>query len=141
MSMIFSRTLSAATAAYAGYCFAEPAHLPQALGWKADRTETGKRIAYALGVRDAAISSVGVFGDPHQVRRAMQARMFFDVFDAAVLAPQGADRAAQLKVGGTALAYGVLNLAALTADSRRVRKASQLLALTTPAGVARSVLR
>ena len=129
MSMIFSRGMSALTATYAGYCFAEPAHLPKALGWEADQVEKGKRLAYALGVRDAVISAFGIFGDEHQVRRAMQARLLCDVVDSVVIAPQGAGTKEKAKVAVTALGYGAINLAALTADSRRVQKASRLALL------------
>ncbi len=70
----------------------------------------------------------------------MQTRMFFDVFDAAVLAPQGASVTDKTKVAAVALTWGAINLAALTADSRRLRNASTVLLLTSPAGVARRVL-
>ena len=141
MSMTFSRVVSTATAAYAGYCFVEPSHLPKGLGWGPDHTQTGERIAYVLGVRDAAISAVGIFGDEHQVRRAMQTRMFFDVFDASVLAPQAASGKDKAKVAAVALTWGAVNLAALTADSRRVRKASSLaLLVANPASIPRALL-
>ena len=138
MSMTFSRSISAATLAYAGYCFAQPEHLPRAMGWRGERVETGKKIAYVLGARDAAIGLVGVLGDAQQVRRAMQVRILFDVVDSAVLAPAGAGTTEKVKIAGVALGYGAVNLAALTADSRRARQLSQLALLTTgPAAVQR----
>ncbi|MGB0099182.1 MAG: hypothetical protein WBP61_02780 [Nocardioides sp.] len=120
MSYPLSRSLSAATAAYGGYALAQPAHLWSAL--QADRKEREglELLARSYGVRDLAISSLGVFGKkPGTVRTAMLLRIAMDLGDAALLASKTDDPQVRQKVLAVTLGWAGLNTLALAIDSRR----------------------
>jgi hypothetical protein len=123
MSYALSRLMSTATASYAGYCFAAPEHLGQALGASKSEQDGYDRLALVFGVRDAAISTFGILGRSEgTVRTAMWIRIFCDVGDGVVLAAKAPDDATRAKVLGTTLTWGALNFLALSADKRRARK-------------------
>lgn len=129
--------MSAGTAAYAGYCFARPEHLGQALGADKHQRPGYERLALVFGVRDAAISTFGVLGRSGKtVSTAMWIRIACDVGDAVVLAARAEDDQARAKVLGVALGWGTLNLLALTADKRRAAKVAAVEKLVdlTPVG-------
>ena len=142
MSYALSRLMSTATASYAGFCFARPEHLGQALG--ADKHEQAgyDRLALVFGVRDVAISAFGVLGrSDHTVRTAMWIRIGCDVGDGLVLAAKADDDATRAKVLATTLGWGTLNLLALAADRRRARRVAAARAVAEEtASAARTVL-
>lgn len=120
MSYPLSRFMSTATAAYGGYCLAQPAHLWEAL--KADRKnrEGLELLARTYGVRDLAISSLALFGKrPGTVRAAMLLRIAMDLGDCAVLTTQTDDEEIRKKIAAITLGWAGLNALALAVDSRR----------------------
>src|SRR3954451_8265009 len=122
MSYRLSRALSAATAAYGGYALAQPAHLWQVL--QADRKDRAglELLARTYGVRDLAISGLGVFGrSPRTVRAAMLMRIAMDLGDCALLSARTDDPDVRRKVLAVTLGWAGLNATALAIDSRRDR--------------------
>lgn len=130
MSYALSRLMSAATASYAGYCFARPEHLGQALD--VDRSERAayEQLARVFGVRDAAISAFGVLGrSDRTVRTAMRIRILCDVGDGIVLAAKAGDDQVRAKVLGATLGWASLNFLAVRLDARRSRKSSKVVSI------------
>jgi hypothetical protein len=122
MSYSLSRALSVATAVYGGYALAQPAHLWK--GLKAGREERDglELLARTYGVRDLAISSLGILGrSDRTVRAAMTLRIAMDLGDAALLSTRTADPAVRRKVLGVTVGWAGLNAAALAIDARRSR--------------------
>lgn len=120
MSYPLSRFMSAASAAYGGYALAQPAHLWQAL--RADRREREglELLARTYGVRDVAISTLGLLGRrPGTVRTAMLLRIAMDVGDAALLSARTDDDQVRAKVLAVTLGWAGLNALALAIDSAR----------------------
>lgn len=103
------RVMSAATAAYAVYSLAQPAHLRKALGSDDEMWDT---VARVFGVRDLAVSLVGLLGSPTAARTALTIRTALDLGDAALLGLT-LDGDARTKAVGTAGGWGLLNLAVL----------------------------
>jgi len=123
MSYALSRLMSTATASYAGFCFARPEHLGQAMG--ADKHEQAgyDLLAEVFGVRDLAISAFGILGrSDRTVTTAMWIRILCDVGDGVVLAARADDDETRAKVLAATLTWGTLNLLALRADKRRALK-------------------
>ena len=118
MTYPLSRALSAATAAYGGFALVRPAHLWQALD--ADRGDRDglELLARTYGVRDLAISSLGMLGGARTVRAAMLLRIAMDLGDAALLTSRTSDPAVRQKVLAVTLSWGALNMLALALDSR-----------------------
>ncbi|MCW2773379.1 MAG: hypothetical protein JWN91_1705 [Nocardioides sp.] len=120
MSYRLSRLLSTATAAYGGYALAQPAHLWQALGADRKNREGLELLARTYGVRDLAISSLGVFGRSERtVRAAMLLRIAMDLGDAVLLSTQTDDEDVRKKVLAVTLGWAGLNTLALVVDSAR----------------------
>jgi hypothetical protein len=120
MSYRLSRLLSTATAAYGGYALAQPAHLWQALGADRKNREGLELLARTYGVRDLAISSLGVFGRSERtVRAAMLLRIAMDLGDAVLLSTQTDDEDVRRKVLAVTLGWAGLNTLALVVDSAR----------------------
>ncbi len=122
MSYPLSRLMSAATATYAGYALANPAHLWQAM--QADRKhQTGlELLARMYGVRDGAISAAGMFGrSAGVVRTAMLLRIAMDLGDGLLLSTQTDDADVRKKVLGVTVGWASLNALALAIDTRRSR--------------------
>lgn len=120
MSYPLSRFMSAATATYGGYAIAQPAHLWQAL--QADRKDREglELLARTYGVRDLAISALGVLGRrPGTVRAAMLLRIAMDLGDAALLTTRTDDEDIRRKVLAVTIGWAGLNTLALVVDSRR----------------------
>lgn len=120
MSYPLSRFLSVATASYGGYALAQPAHLWRVL--EADRKDREglELLARTYGVRDLAISSLGVFGRrPGTVKAAMVLRVAMDLGDAALLSRRTDDGDVRRKVLIATLGWAGLNTLALAIDSRR----------------------
>jgi hypothetical protein len=122
MSYRLSRVMSGATAAYGGYALTQPAHLWQALD--AERRERAglELLARTYGVRDLAISSLGVLGrSTRTVRAAMMLRIAMDLGDAVLLAARTDDEDVRRKVLAVTLGWAGLNTLALVIDSARDR--------------------
>ena len=120
MSYPLSRFMSAATATYGGYAIAQPAHLWQAL--QADRKDREglELLARTYGIRDLAISALGVLGRrPGTVRAAMLLRIAMDLGDAALLTTRTDDEDIRRKVLAVTIGWAGLNTLALVVDSRR----------------------
>ena len=120
MSYPLSRFLSAATASYGGFALVKPDHL-----WKALEADRGDRdglelLARTYGVRDLAISALGVFGrSDRTVRAAMVLRIAMDLGDAALLASRTSDPQVRSKGLAVTLGWAGANTLALLVDSRR----------------------
>jgi hypothetical protein len=120
MSYRLSRLLSTATAGYGAFALANPGHLPDAL--QADKSERDglELLAQTYGVRDLAISALGMFGRrPGTVRTAMVLRVAMDLGDAALLSARTDDREVRQKVLAVTLGWAGLNTLALLVDSAR----------------------
>ena len=112
--------MSAASAAYGAYALARPAHVGRAM--EAGPVEQGSydRLARIYGVRDVAISALGVLGTPGAVRAAMGLRVASDLVDAAYLSTRADSGRVRAKVLGVTLGWAALNTVALLRDRRRV---------------------
>ncbi len=120
MSYRLSRLMSTATAGYGAFALANPAHLGKAL--EADRKDQAgyDLLAQTYGVRDLAISSLGIFGrSGRTVKAAMLLRIAMDLGDAAVLSMKTDDDAVRQKVLTVTLGWAGLNTLALLIDSVR----------------------
>lgn len=103
------RVMSLATAGYAAYCLVKPSHLREAIGSDDPMWDT---VARVFGVRDLAVSAVGVLGSPTAARTALTIRTAIDFGDAALLGLT-LDGQARSKAVGAAAGWGLLNLAVL----------------------------
>lgn len=103
------RAVSLATAGYAVYSLVKPEHLRRALGSDDEMWDT---VARVFGVRDLAVSAVGVLGSPTAARAALTIRTALDLGDAALLGLT-LDGDARTKAVGAAGGWGLLNLAVL----------------------------
>ena len=103
------RVMSLATAGYAAYCLVKPEHLRQALGSDDPMWDT---VARVFGVRDLAVSAVGVLGSPTAARTALTIRAAIDFGDATLLGLT-VDGEARSKAVAAAGGWGLLNLAVL----------------------------
>lgn len=119
MSHRLSRTMSAATAAYGIYALARPAHIGRAMEADAAEQAHYDTLARVYGVRDVAISLLGVLGTPGAVRAAMRLRVASDLVDAAYLSARTDDAKVRAKVLGVTLGWATLNSLALARDRRR----------------------
>jgi hypothetical protein len=111
--------MSAATAAYAVYALTSPEHIGRAMQASGDEQEFYDKLARGYGVRDLAISALGLAGPARTVPVAMGLRIAGDLGDAAFLARRAPDPGVRAKVLGVTLGWAALNLAALVADRRR----------------------
>ena len=119
MSYRLSRMMSTATAGYGVFALVNPAHLPDAL--QADKEDRPglELLAETYGVRDLAISALGIFGrSPRTIRAAMLLRIAMDLGDAALLSTKTDDEVRQ-KVLAVTLGWAGLNALALLVDSAR----------------------
>jgi hypothetical protein len=119
MSYRLSRMMSTATAGYGVFALVNPAHLPDAL--QADKEDRPglELLAETYGVRDLAISALGIFGrSPRTIRAAMLLRIAMDLGDAALLSTKTDDEVRQ-KVLALTLGWAGLNALALLVDSVR----------------------
>jgi len=123
MTFPLSRTLSTATASYAGYCFVDPRHLGRAVTSNPVKQADLDVLAHTLGARDFAVSSVAVFGrSPKTITTAMLLRIAFDVTDGLILAAETDSDEARNRVLGVTFGWAALNTLALVIDRRRARK-------------------
>jgi hypothetical protein len=120
MSYRLSRFMSTATAGYGAFALVSPDHLGTAL--EVDRQDMAgmNLLAQTYGVRDLAISSLGIFGrSPKTVKAAMLLRIAMDLGDAALLASKTDSDEVRKKVLAVTLGWAGLNTLALLVDSRR----------------------
>jgi len=119
MSFPFSRVMSAATATYGVYALVQPRHLGKALTSNPFEQGSYDSWARAYGVRDLAISAVGLLGRTDRVvTTAMALRIASDVTDGLLLATRAGDGATRAKVLGVTVGWATLNTVALVADRR-----------------------
>lgn len=120
MSYRLSRLLSTATAGYGAYALAVPGHLAQALQASGKEKDAYDLLATTYGVRDLAISGLGIFGRSGKtVKAAMLARIACDLGDAAILSRRTDDPEVRQKVLAVTLSWAGLNALALFVDSVR----------------------
>jgi hypothetical protein len=120
MTYRLSRLMSTATAGYGAFSLASPAHLGKALEVDASDMAAMNLLAQSYGIRDLAVSSLGMFGrSPRTVRAAMVLRIGLDLGDAALLASRTDSDSVRKKVLTATLGWATLNTLALLVDSRR----------------------
>ena len=122
MSFRRSRLMSLATAGYGVFALVQPAHLPKALEADPEDRAGLELLAQAYGVRDLAVSALGVLGRSNgAVTTAMLMRIAMDLGDAGLLALRTEGRV-QRKVLAATLGWASLNALALLGDTRRARR-------------------
>jgi hypothetical protein len=114
-----SRAMSAATAAYGVYALKRPAHLAELMEADPRQRDFYRTLARAYGVRDLAISTVGVLGPDPAVRWAVRSRVAGDLVDCVTLGLRASDRLVRAKVVAVTLGWAALNVAALRWDESR----------------------
>lgn len=125
MSYRLPRLMSTATAVYAGYALVRPEHLPRALRADGPATQGLSVLAQTYGVRDLAISLVGMLGTAPAVRLAMGLRIAMDLSDGVLLATGAApDRAVRARVLAVTGGWAALNALAVGIDSGRRAEAA-----------------
>ena len=120
MSYRLSRFMSTATAGYGAFALISPDHLGSAL--QVDKRDMAgmNLLAQTYGVRDLAISSLGIFGrSPKTVKAAMVLRIAMDLGDAALLSSKTDSDEVRQKVLAVTLSWAALNSLALLVDSKR----------------------
>lgn len=120
MSYKLSRFMSTATAGYGVFALANPEHLGAVL--EADKRDLPglNLLAQSYGVRDLAISSLGIFGRSGKtVKAAMLLRIVMDLGDAALLSTKTTDDEIRQKVLTVTIGWAGLNALALVVDSLR----------------------
>ena len=123
MTFPLSRTLSTASASYAGYCFVDPRHLGKAVTGNPAKQAGLDVLAHTFGARDFAVSSLAIFGrSPKTVTSAMLLRIALDVSDGLILAAETDSDEARNRVLGVTFGWAALNTLALVIDRRRARK-------------------
>ncbi|CAN5473833.1 hypothetical protein BH10ACT10_BH10ACT10_03260 [soil metagenome] len=121
MTFSLSRLMSAATASYGVYAFADPRHLGRAVDPK--NASDYDLLAQTYGARDLVISSAGLFGKGRKtVTTAMVIRIACDVSDGLILAARTKDDQTRQKVLGVTVGWATLNALALVTDRRRARR-------------------
>ena len=111
--------MSTATAAYGVFALQKPEHLGRALGATPAQMAGYDLLARTYGVRDLAISALGVLGrSDRTVRTGMALRIAMDLGDSAVLALTTEDPKVRRKVLAVTLGWAALNVAAVVADAR-----------------------
>jgi len=117
-----SRLMSLATAGYGVFALAQPSHLPKALEADPEDRSGLELLAQAYGVRDLAVSALGVFGrSGGAVTTAMLMRIAMDLGDAGLLAARTEGRV-RGKVLAVTVGWASLNALALLGDVRRARR-------------------
>ena len=112
--------MSTATAGYGVFALVSPQHLGKALEVDSQDQAGMDLLAQVYGVRDLAISSLGIFGrSPRTVRTAQVLRIAMDLGDAALLSARVGPGPVRTKVLAVTLGWAGLNTLALLVDSRR----------------------
>ena len=120
MTYRLSRFMSTATAGYGVFALVSPGHLGKALEAAPQDRPGMDLLAQTYGVRDLAISSLGIFGrSPRTVKAAMVLRIAMDLGDAALLSVRAESDEVRTKVLAATLGWAGLNTLALLVDSRR----------------------
>ncbi|MBC7632919.1 hypothetical protein [Aeromicrobium sp.] len=117
---MYSKIMSAATAAYSVFALLKPRHLGVALTKSPLTQQEYDIVARTFGARDLAVSALAIVAPSTAAReQAMFARIFLDLSDASMLTPQARSASAKAKVLGATLTWAGLNIAAVVADRRR----------------------
>ncbi len=112
--------MSTATAGYGAFALASPDHLGKAVQAEKKDMAGMNLLAQTYGVRDLAISSLGMFGrSATTVKAAMVLRIAMDLGDAALLSTRAESDEVRTKVLAVTLGWAALNTLALVVDSRR----------------------
>lgn len=120
MDQPLSRLLAAATAGYGAYALASPGHLADALEADGSEAPSYDLLARFFGVRDLAVSSLGLLGrSARTVRTAQKVRILCDLGDAALLSWRVDDPDVRRKVLAITVGWASLNAVALVVDGRR----------------------
>lgn len=120
MTYPLSRAMSTATAVYGVYALVRPRHLGRLLTGNSREQEAYDVLARTYGVRDLAISALGIFGrSPKTVGAAMLMRIVMDLGDGALLSVKAEDKDGRMKVLGATSTWAALNAVAWTVDRRR----------------------
>lgn len=120
MTYRLSRLMCAATAGYGVFALARPQHLGKAMEVDGRDMPGMNLLAQSYGVRDLAVSSVGILGrNPRTVRAAMVVRIAMDLGDAALLGTRTDKDRVRTKILAATLGWAALNSLALLVDSRR----------------------
>lgn len=120
MTYKLSRLMSTASAGYGAYALSNPEHLGRQLEAPAKDRPGLDLLAQSYGVRDLAISSLGMFGrSPKTIKAAMLLRIAMDLGDAALLSGRTDDDEIRNKVLAVTLSWAGLNALALAIDSKR----------------------
>jgi len=112
--------MAAASAGYAAYALARPAHLGRVLQTHpTDRLDATARV---FGVRDLAVSAIALAARNRSVSTAAAcARIAFDVGDCLILRPEATTDDSRRKVTAVTLGWALLNAVAYAGDSARLR--------------------
>ena len=122
MTYPLSRIMSTASAAYGVYALTQPSHLWQALHSDQKDQAGLELLGRTYGVRDTAISALGILGrSDRTVRASMLLRIANDLGDAAILGTRTEDPDIRKKVLAVTLGWAALNTVALAIDTRRSR--------------------
>ncbi|MFY0406641.1 hypothetical protein [Solicola sp. PLA-1-18] len=119
MTQTLSKTMSAATAAYAAFALAKPRHLGAAITDDARGQERYDLVATTFGFRDLAVSIAALRGTPSVTQAAMLVRIGLDLSDGAMLAASAPTSKARQKILAVTGTWAALNTAALLVDRRR----------------------
>lgn len=112
-----SRTMQAATGAYAVYALVRPGHLGAGLG-EGPGHLGDRRLSRTFGVRDLCTTALGVFGPAAVVPAAVATRVAGDLGDALILGSTTTGRPRRRVLTAT-LGWAALNTAAYALDRRR----------------------
>jgi hypothetical protein len=119
MTQTLSRLMSAATAGYAAYALTRPEHLGRVMQADGAERHFYDQVARGYGVRDLAISALGLTGPARAVPVAIVLRIAGDLTDGAFLGSRAPNGQVRAKVLGATLGWAALNLTALVVDRRR----------------------
>ena len=121
MSVSFpaSRAMLAASAVYGVYALVKPSHLADVMRADADERSGYDNLARAYGVRDLAISTVGVFGPRRSVGWAVRARVAGDLADCVTLVTKADEGRVRGKVAAVTVGWAALNYLAYRWDRSR----------------------
>src|SRR5688500_11318649 len=118
MSISFpaSRAMSAASLAYGVYALAKPSHLANVMDADDSDRAWYDNLAKAYGVRDLAVSLLGVFGPARAVAWSMRGRIAGDLADCVTLVAKADEGKVRGKVAAVTLGWAALSFLAYRWD-------------------------
>jgi hypothetical protein len=117
-----SRAISLASAAYGVYALVRPEHLGRQMGADPGEREDYDTLARAYGVRDTAVSLLGILGPARGVQWAMRSRIASDLADCATLVSKADDGKVRGKAAAITVGWALLNFAAYRFDRARISR-------------------